>query len=84
MRTPSYVVGIVQSGKGLSFAAKCYGACAVVACVEVFAVGLCGLNHPEVFQLMREQFLCGYDGDKTLLFFSFQVVRAVLDWISRR
>ena len=41
MRTPSYVVGIVQSGKGLSFAAKRHGACAVVAGVEVFVAGLC-------------------------------------------
>ena len=44
MRTPSYVVGIVQSGKGLSFAAKRQFVCAVVAGVEVFAAGLCGLG----------------------------------------
>ena len=44
MRTPSYVVGIVQSGKGLSFAAKRHGACAVVAGVEVFVAGLCGAH----------------------------------------
>ena len=37
MRTPSYVVGIVQSGKGLLFAAKRHKTCAVVAGVDVFA-----------------------------------------------
>ena len=44
MRTPSYVVGIVQSGKGLSFAAKRHKVCAVVAGVEVFVAGLCGVT----------------------------------------
>ena len=42
MRTPSYVVGIVQSGKGLSFTAKRHGASGVVAGVEVFVAGFCG------------------------------------------
>ena len=45
MRTPSYVVGIVKSGKGLSFAAKRHGACAVEAGVEVFVAGLCGWGY---------------------------------------
>ena len=43
------LLGIVRSGKGrkkapsrgLSFAAKRHGACAVVAGVEVFVAGLC-------------------------------------------
>ena len=48
MRTPSYVVGIVQSGKGLSFAAKGHFVCAVVAGVEVFAAGLGGRNAYEM------------------------------------